>query len=125
MSHDFFAEIVRRMDDRPLPRRRKIVGEAADYSDPTEDAKRLAVADMKEDRLREVESAILSTPGGREWLWGLLAGTHLFDERVAMSGSDFEHGLYIGQQSIGKDLMRRFCRVSPENWARMFIEQDQ
>ena len=96
-----------------------------DYTDPTQDQRRRAEASLREDRLREVEAAILSTPQGREWLWGLLASLHVFEQRIAMTGSDYENGLWAGEREGGIRLLRRFTRVSPENFARMFIEQDR
>lgn len=112
------------MSDRPLPRRQSRMPEPTDYTDPTIADARVAEKDMREDRLREVESAILSTPAGREWLWGVLNSADLFNDRMAVSESDYERGLFSGRQSVAKGMMRRFCRVNPENWARMVVEND-
>lgn len=96
-----------------------------DYVEPDSDRQRAAEASLREDRLREVEAALLSTPQGREWLWGLMASLHVFEPRMAMTASEYENGFWAGEREAGIRLLRRFTRVSPEHFARMFIEQDR
>lgn len=112
------------MAEPMLPRRAVPEAEPFDYTDSQQDTQRQAESSLRAERLREVESAILSTPSGREWLWGLLAGLHVHELRIAVTGSDFENGVWMGEYAAGNRIMRRFASVSPENFARMFIEQD-
>lgn len=111
--------------DEPIPRRVGLEPEAYDYSDPDHDRRRQAEASLREDRLREVESAILSTPGGREWLWGLLASLHVHEVRVAVTGSEYENGMWMGEYAAGNRILRRFASVNPQHFAMMFREQDK
>ena len=113
------------MVELPLPRHLTADPEAYDYTDPAQADTRKAEASLREDRLREVEAAILSTPQGREWLWGILGSLHVFEQRITMTGSEFEHGMYVGETFAGNRILRRFAHVSPENFARMFKEQDR
>lgn len=112
------------MDD-PISRRLLDDPETYDYSDPDQDRRRQAEASMREERLREVESAILSTPSGREWLWGLLAGLHVHEVRVAVTGSEFENGMWLGEYAAGNRILRRFASVDPACFAAMFRENDR
>lgn len=79
---------------------------------------------MREDRLREIEAAILSTPAGREWVWGVLNGMFVFEERLSVTGSDHEAAFWAGQREAGLRLLRRFARGSAADFARMFHEND-
>ena len=112
------------MSDRPLPRSLRPLLEPRDYTDQEADKTITAERDMKDRRLREVESAILSTSGGREWLWGVLNGADLFEDRMPVSGSGYEQGYYNGKQAVARGMERRFAKVSPKNFALMFIEND-
>ena len=114
------------MSDRPLPRRPSRTPEPRDYTGekPEAEAAVMAEADMREARLREVESAILSTPAGREWLWGVLNGADIYEDRIEVTGAESQAQFFRGRQSVAKGLMRRFCRVSPQNWALMHLEND-
>ena len=83
--------------------------EAFDYTDPEHEAKKSAVVSLREDRLRQVEAAILATPQGREWVWGILNGDcHLFEKKLALSGKH-EQGFLDGQMHVGYGLMRRLA----------------
>lgn len=112
------------MADLPLPDPLQPEPDDYDATDPTRDRQRAAEASLREDRLREIEAAILSTPSGREWLWGVLASLHAFEARIAMTQSEFENGFWAGEREAGIRLLRRFARVSPESFARMFVEND-
>ena len=111
--------------DEQIPRRHVLEPEASDYDNPDLDKRRRADASLREDRLREVESAILSTPGGREWLWGLLAGLHVHELRIAVTGSEYENGIWMGEYAAGNRVLRRFASVSPANFSKMFTENDK
>lgn len=111
--------------DEPISRRHAFEPEPLDYDNPEQEHRRQAEASLREERLREVESAILSTPGGREWLWGLLAGLHVHELRIAVTGSEYENGIWMGEYAAGNRIMRRFASVEPANFAKMFREQDR
>lgn len=113
------------MADHQLPHQLDPDPDAYDYTDPEQEKQRAAAGSLKDDRAREVEAAILSTPQGREWLWGVLSGLHVFEQRLAMTGSDRENDFYAGEREGGIRLMRRFARIAPQNFARMFVEQDR
>jgi hypothetical protein len=99
--------------------------EQYDATDPASEDKARAAASLRESRLRQVETAILSTPQGREWVWSILTGDcHLFEEKIAISGS-YEQGLVNGQQAVGHGLMRRLIRANPKNFADMYSENDR
>lgn len=110
--------------DEPISRGIRLDPEAYDYSDPEQDMRRKAEASLREERLREVESAILSTPAGREWLWGLLAGLHVHELRIAVTGSEYENGIWMGEYAAGNRILRRFAAVSPSHFSLMFREND-
>ena len=98
--------------------------EPGSYDSPEngEARKAAAEASLREERLRRVEGAILSTPGGREWLWAILASLHTFEKRIAMTGSEREADFWDGQREAGLRLFQRFVDVDPSNFAAMFIE---
>ncbi len=79
---------------------------------------------MRQRRLRDVEASILSTPTGREWLWGVLNDLHVYEHRIPMSGSDREYDHYAGKREGGLGLMRRFMKASPDMCAVMHGEWD-
>jgi hypothetical protein len=113
------------MAELPLPDAAAPEPGSYDFNDPTDKLKKEAETSLREDRLREVEAAILSTPGGREWLWGVLISLHTFEQRISMTGSDYENGLWSGEREGGLRLLRRFASVSPADFAKMFQEQDR
>lgn len=113
------------MADPLMPRRAAPEQGTYDYTDPEQDVRRQAESGLRTDRLREVEAAIMSTPDGREWLWGVLAGLHVHEVRIAVTGSDYENGIWMGEYSAGNRIMRRFASVSPHNFALMFQENDR
>jgi hypothetical protein len=96
-----------------------------DYPDPDEDRRRRAETSLREQRLREVEASILSTPTGREWLWGVLSSLSVFEPRIAMSTSAYENGFWAGQREAGLRLMRAFVRHDPADFARLIQENDK
>lgn len=112
------------MADPLMPRRSATEPGTYDYTDPEQDARRKAETGLRTDRLREVEAALMSTPAGREWLWGLLAGLHVHEVRIAVTGSDYENGIWMGEYSAGNRIMRRMASVAPHNFALMFQEND-
>lgn len=111
------------MDD-PISRRLSSEPDAYDYSDPDQEKRRHTEVALREERLREVESAILSNHAGREWLWGLLAGLHVHEVRVAVTGSEFENGMWMGEYAAGNRILRRFASVDPAHFSLMFREND-
>ena len=113
------------MDDAT---RRFLVGDPAAYDSPEqakESTEKENVEVLRQRRLRNVEAAILETPMGREWLWGLLSSLHVHDVRIAVSGSQFEQGIWTGQSNTGQRILRRFAGVNPHNFALMFAENDR
>lgn len=96
-----------------------------DFAEPDEEKKRQAEASLKESRLRDVEAAILSTPQGREWLWGILMGGNLYETRMALSASAFEQGYWTRDRDKSCEVARRLMRASSENFSRMHQEQDR
>ena len=111
--------------DELIPRRHAIEPDPSDYDNPEQEQRLQAERSLREERLREVESAILSTPGGREWLWGLLASLHVHEVRVAVTGSEYENGMWMGEYAAGNRILRRFASVNPQHFAMMFREQDK
>src|ERR1017187_1345926 len=105
------------MDDLALPSLTPDPG-SYDHIDPDQDRQRRAESSLREERLREVERSILSTPTGREWLWGVLNGLHVFEQRIAMSGSDYENGFNAGEREGGFRILQRFLRGSPADFSR-------
>ncbi len=93
-----------------------------DHVDPERDRRRQAEAAMRERRLRDVEASILSTPTGREWLWGVLSSLHVFEQRIAMTGSAYENGFNAGEREAGLRLLQRFLAGDPAMFATMFAE---
>lgn len=112
------------MDD---PIHRFLTTDPAAYDSPEqvkESAERETTEVLRQRRLRQVEMAILETPMGREWLWGVLTDLKVFEVTIAVSGSQFEQGLWAGQSLAGQRMMRRFCSAHPEHFARMMAECD-
>jgi hypothetical protein len=112
------------MDD---PIHRFMTADPNAYDSPEqvrESAEKETTEVLRQRRLRQVEAAILETPQGREWLWGVLSSLHVHDVRIAVSGSPFEQGIWIGEQMAGQRLLRRFAGVNPHNFALMFAEFD-
>ena len=67
------------MADPPLPGITEPDPGSYDYTDPDQERQEKAKASLREDRIRATESAILSTPGGREWLWAILSTANVFE----------------------------------------------
>ena len=112
------------MDDAT---RRFLTGDPAAYDSPEQEKEstdKETAEVLRQRRLRQVETAILETPMGREWLWGVLADLKVFEVTIAVSGSPFEQGLWAGQSLAGQRMMRRFASAQPENFARMLAECD-
>lgn len=96
-----------------------------DAADEEQQKQKLAAVELRTDRLRRVEAAILSTPHGREWVWSLINGDcDVWEKKIALSGSN-EQQFLDGRRSIGLGLMRRLVRASPQNFAAMFSENDK
>jgi len=96
-----------------------------DAADEEQQKQKLAANELRTDRLRRVEAAILSTPQGREWVWGLISGDcDVWEKKIALSGSH-EQAYFDGRRSIGQGLLRRLIRSSPQNFALMFTENDK
>lgn len=112
------------MDDQPLPGLSPQPG-SYDYIDPDEDRQRRAELSLREQRLKEVEASILSTPTGREWLWGVLNGMHVFEQRLAVTASVYENGFYSGEREGGLRLLQRFLLSDPRHFAIMFAENNR
>ncbi len=108
------------------PQLRWSVPEAQDdAADEEQQKQKLAAVELRAARMRQVETAILSTPQGREWVWSVLTGDcHLFEEKIAISGS-YEQGLFNGQQAVGHGIMRRLIRAASQNFALMYTENDR
>ena len=112
------------MDD---PIHRSMISDPAAYDSPEqvkESAEKENADALRQRRLRTVEAAILETPMGREWLWGILSSLHVHDVRIAVSGSQFEQGIWAGESMNGQRILRRFASVNPHNFALMFAEND-
>ena len=90
-----------------------------------EQRRKAAEASLRADRLAQVEAAIVGTVGGREWLWGLLGSLHCFEDRISLSGDMYEQGRLNGERDVGQRFLRRFAKVSPQNFAQMFVENDR
>ena len=111
---------------QPPISRAAVKDEPFDASDPKAVARAEAEASLREDQLRQVEAALLATPQGRTWAWWLLTGAcSLWDEKINVSGGQYEQGFLNGQQKIGKGLMRRFARANSEMFALMLAENDK
>lgn len=89
-----------------------------------EQRKAAAEASLREDMIRDVEVAIIGTPGGRAWLWMVLNRLKVFEQEISVSGSDYENGFHAGWREAGIQTMRRFAKVSPTNFGLMFVEHD-
>jgi hypothetical protein len=112
------------MDDAT---RRFLIGDPAAYDSPEqikESTDKENAEVLRQRRLRQVEAAILETPMGREWLWGVLSDLKVFEVTIAVSGSPFEQGLWAGQSLAGQRMMRRFAAARPELFAQMLAEND-
>ena len=99
--------------------------EAFDAADPEQVAAREAAVKLREEQRRAVESALMSTTQGREWVWQVLSDCHAWDERIAVTANAYEQGFWSGQREIGLQLMRRVARSSPDNFSRMLTECDK
>lgn len=93
-----------------------------DHIDPERDRRQRAEAAMRERRLRDVEASILSTPTGREWLWGVLSSLSALEPKISMSGTAYENGYWNGQRDAGLRLLQAFIGHSPADFAKMFQE---
>ena len=112
------------MDD---PIHRFMIADPSAYDSPEqvrESADKENAEVLRQRRLREVEAAIIQTPQGREWLWQVLADLNVHDVRIAVSGSQFEQGVWAGQSLAGQRLLRRFAAAHPFHFATMFAECD-
>ena len=95
-----------------------------DRPEPEAERKRNAETSIRRSRAKEVQAALLSTPQGREWLWGILNSLNTFEPRISMTGSDFENGWNGGEREAGLRMLRAFVRSSPAEFAQMFVEND-
>ena len=91
--------------------------EPTDLSDPEGLKKAQAEAFLRDERLRAIERSLLANPEGREWVWMLLNNCGLWTNGEMVP---FQQGM----REVGVQLMRRLARSAPNDFARMFTEQD-
>ena len=91
--------------------------EPTDLSDPEGLKRAQAEASLREERARSIERALLANPEGREWAWALLRDCGLWTDGEMVP---FQQGM----REVGLQLMRRLARSSPNDFARMFTEND-
>jgi hypothetical protein len=91
--------------------------EPDDLNDPARNKRLEAEASLRADRARSIERSLLETPEGREWIWALLRDCGLWTDGEMVP---FQQGM----REVGLQLMRRLARSSPNDFARMFTEQD-
>lgn len=108
------------MTDTPLPGAPE--PGSYDFNDPTEETRQKTEQVMRKRRLRNTESALMSTPGGREWVWVLMNSMRAFEETISLSGSDAERHFWMGKRDDGIRLLRRFSYY-PE-FHQMMVEND-
>ncbi len=98
--------------------------EAYDASDPKQVEKAEQAAKLRVEQRKAVSAQLLSDIPGRAWLWGLLADTKVFQDRV-VTDSEYQNGFLNGELEIGLKLVRHLCRSSPENFGKLIRGNDK
>jgi hypothetical protein len=91
--------------------------EPDDLANPERNKRVEAEASLRADRARSIERSLLATPEGREWIWTLLKECGLWANGEMVP---FQQGM----REVGVQLLRQLARSSPNDFARMFTEQD-
>jgi hypothetical protein len=52
----------------------------------------------------------------------VLTSLHVFEQRIALSGSAYENGFQAGEREAGLRLLQRFLAGDPAQFATMFAE---
>lgn len=93
-------------------------------SDPKEVKKAEAAAKVRDQQRKAIVANLLGSREGREWLAQLLKDCHTFEERVQISGGQYEQGIFNGERRVGLDLMRFLAKSAPQNFALLIQEND-
>ncbi len=93
-----------------------------DASNPEAVKKKEGEARLRQEQMRTVESDLLKSRQGREWVWQILQDCKVFEKRIAMSGSENENGFFEGQREVGLQLLRRLATSCPKQFALMMAE---
>lgn len=96
-----------------------------DASDPEQIEKAKKAAQQREQEHRNIEAELLDSKPRREWVWAVLRDLHVFEQRLPMSGSEYEAGILNGEREAGLRLMRRLARSNPTGFAKMLSENDR
>lgn len=93
-------------------------------SDPKAVQKAESAARLREQQRKAVVAQLLGSREGREWLAQILKDCHTFEERVTISGGQYEQGVFNGERRVGLDLMRFLAKSAPQNFALLLQEND-
>lgn len=96
-----------------------IAGDEEQVKARTEAAKRrarIAVEDMV---------AIMNTVGGRRFMWGLLADTHMFHSSYRFGGPVEDAVFREGERNIGIQIFARIQTACPDLYAQMVTENTE
>ena len=83
---------------------------------------RTAAAERRARIAAEDTVAVMNTPAGRRFVWGLLADTHMFHSSYRFGGPVEDAVFREGERNIGLQLFARLQTVCPDLYARMVGE---
>lgn len=94
---------------------------AYDASDPQQVEKQKRKEAIREKQNREVVAGLLSTPAGRNWMWGVLSDCHMFTNPYSTETHDTAFA--CGEMNIGQKLTAAIMRTSPDLYIQMLKER--
>lgn len=92
-----------------------------DANDPKQVKRRDIEAKRREKNSREVLATLLATPAGRNWMWELMAATHIFETSFAPDAMNM--AFREGERNIGLRLVSQITSTIPDAMVQMMKER--
>lgn len=103
------------------PRLHPVPAKPFDASNPEQVRDRELENIRREKASREALISVLSTPGGRNWMWQLLERCNVFAQSF-VPGDQHGTAFNEGQRSIGLEMMAQITRASPDLLVQLLKE---
>lgn len=94
-----------------------------DASNPDQVKEREREVSRRERDNREVLLSLLSTPGGRNWMWQILDGCNVFSQSFVPGIEQYSTVFNEGRRSIGNEILAAVTRASPEAVVQLLKER--
>lgn len=100
------------------------MADAFDASDPKQVKERETKAKLRDANRKRVLASLLSTPEGRDWVWGKLSDCSIFASTF-VTGDPYASAFNEGRRSAGLSLLADLMRAAPETYVAMQREANE